>query len=190
MEMITYKITGTSPLLMNNPAAMLEPDSEGGLINAIRVYPKEEEAKKRLYHDEKGFYIQAIAFRSAVIQATSGRSLDIPGIKKKEKAIYVIPSCVFLAEEKAYLVDGKDKLIKKYDIDSRRVVIKATKSGIIRHRPRFEEWNCYLSFKVDTLRIDEKIILQLLNEAGEKIGVGDFRPTKKGWFGLFKAELK
>lgn len=183
METVAFKITGASPLLMNNPVAMLEP-STTTITKAIREYPKEEEAKKRLYKDEKGFYIQSVSFRSAILTATSGKKIG------KEKAIFVIPSAVQLAEEKAYLVDSKDKLIKKYDIDSRRVVVPSTKAGVIRHRPRFEEWNCYLLFKIDLDRIGAEDVLLLLNDAGEKIGVGDFRPNKKGWFGLFKAELK
>ena len=181
MELITFKITGTSPLLMNNPVGMLnvKPDT---LSAAKKIYDPNVEAQSRLYKDDKGFFLPSVAFRSAILSATSGKKVG------KEKAIFVIPSSVQIAQENTYLVDKKGKSIQHYEIDSRRVVVM--KAGVIRHRPKFLEWQTYLPLLIDTDRIPEDSVLTLLNDCGQKIGVGDYRPNKKGWFGMFKAEIE
>ena len=73
-----------------------------------------------------------------------------------------------------------------YEIDQRRVMIQ--RAGIIRSRPRFDEWS--LTFKLHV--VDEyltspgmdKVIKQIIDDAGSLVGLLDFRPR----FGRFKVE--
>jgi hypothetical protein len=54
------------------------------------------------------------------------------------------------------------------------------------HRPRLDEWEC--SFTIDLFDPDilaPADVRQIIDDAGKKIGLGDFRPSRKGPFGRF-----
>lgn len=71
--------------------------------------------------------------------------------------------------------------------DKRRGVLnnagKSVAVAII--RPLFRKWETTFEILIDTEVMDEKIVKQLFEAAGVKVGVGDFRPFKKGPFGMF-----
>lgn len=75
---------------------------------------------------------------------------------------------------------------KKYEIDTRRAVVQ--RQGILRSRPRLPKWQLAFDLVVDDdFPVRELDVLnQILAEAGRRVGVGDYRPAKKGWFGKFK----
>jgi hypothetical protein len=55
------------------------------------------------------------------------------------------------------------------------------------HRPRLDEWALSFRLEVDTRMFTSQFVRQLVDDAGAKIGLGDFRPDRKGPFGRFKA---
>lgn len=73
----------------------------------------------------------------------------------------------------------------EWEIDSRSVVIPSTGGRIMCHRPRFDAWRIAFTLIVDDKMFDESIVRQLTDDAGSKIGLGDFRPARKGPFGRF-----
>ena len=74
---------------------------------------------------------------------------------------------------------------KEYDIDSRRVVIKATGGAIVRHRPRIDDWGISFNLTFDPLLITEEQLEKVVMDTGMLVGLMDFRPEKKGPFGRF-----
>lgn len=80
---------------------------------------------------------------------------------------------------------------EKWEVDTRRGVGSAGKApvAVAIIRPKFNEWAFKVTVKInDTSKIDDKLLHQLFTCAGSKIGVGDFRPQKKGRFGRFEVE--
>ena len=75
--------------------------------------------------------------------------------------------------------------VKDFEVDSRPVVIPATKGRVMRHRPRYDCWSMTLNIRVDVDLIPESFVHQLLTEGGQQVGIGDFRPEKFGPFGTF-----
>lgn len=55
-------------------------------------------------------------------------------------------------------------------------------------RPRFDAWAIAFRIDIDTNEIGENAIRDLIDKAGRRIGLGDFRPQKKGIFGQFVIE--
>jgi hypothetical protein len=53
-------------------------------------------------------------------------------------------------------------------------------------RPRFDRWAFAASFLADSDSIGEDVIRELVDIAGSRIGIGDFRPQRRGVFGKFK----
>lgn len=52
-------------------------------------------------------------------------------------------------------------------------------------RPRFDSWAFALTLSVDQTQIGLNVIRELVDIAGNRVGLGDFRPKCKGTFGRF-----
>lgn len=53
-------------------------------------------------------------------------------------------------------------------------------------RPRFDEWSFDLTLSVDQSQVALAVVRELIDVAGSRVGLGDFRPKCKGTFGRFK----
>jgi hypothetical protein len=56
-------------------------------------------------------------------------------------------------------------------------------------RPRFDRWAVRMTVQMDTDSLAEDQFRQLFDHAGRRIGIGDFRPERKGIFGQFVVNL-
>ena len=72
-----------------------------------------------------------------------------------------------------------------WEVDERPIRNPATGGRFLRYRPRFNEWAVEFSVEIDETMIGPKLFRQLVDDAGKKIGLGDFRPACKGPFGRF-----
>lgn len=75
---------------------------------------------------------------------------------------------------------------QEWETDRRPVVIPSTRGRVMRNRAKFEKWS--LTFEVTVLddnELDEKTLHDALEYAGHFIGIGDYRPQKKGMYGRF-----
>lgn len=70
-----------------------------------------------------------------------------------------------------------------WEVDSRSIVIPATGGRVMCHRPRFDSWGISFTLIVDDKMFDHSIVRALVDDLGSKIGLGDFRPARKGPFG-------
>lgn len=52
-------------------------------------------------------------------------------------------------------------------------------------RPLFEKWAIHFTALLDTETLPEDTFLRLFALAGTRVGIGDFRPQRKGTFGMF-----
>ena len=184
MELLTYRITGISPILQNNPAKMAG-GADGGLKSGKKTYVPEVEAEAAVYRNDEGeIIVPSIAFRAALFRAATNRKIG------KLSAKSAVSGSIFPVEHQVRLIDAKTgKPITKYKIHSCRAVVN--KAGIIRVRPMIENWACDLVLEVDTEMIpNTAVITELLNIAGKIAGVMDWRPEKLGTFGRFTAALK
>ena len=68
-------------------------------------------------------------------------------------------------------------------VDTRPVRIPATGGRILKHRPCFDDWKLSFECELDTSMIGEKLFRAIVDDAGKKLGLGDFRPSCKGPFG-------
>jgi len=78
---------------------------------------------------------------------------------------------------------------QEYITDRRAVVIPSTKGRVMRNRAKFDKWK--LEFEVtilDDSEIDQKTLHDALDYTGHYIGIGDYRPQKKGMYGRFIVE--
>jgi hypothetical protein len=144
-----------------------------------------EQAEDVVYRDEKGFYFPGTWVFGALCEAGAGHKLK----GSRRSARFIVPAAVRVVEEKIRLLNGDGKSpIGEYEVDSRPVTIPATKGRVMRHRPRFDQWHAAFTVRINDELLPVDFVNQLLVEAGDQIGIGDFRPQKRGPFGTFTVE--
>jgi hypothetical protein len=142
----------------------------------VNVNSSQDRAEVAAYRDPdtEELYVPGVAFQRCLISAavySKGRgraSLQKP-----------VAACVTVSPERASLG------VKQYNIDSRPVVISATKGRIVRHRPRLDRRSTVFSIEYDDELLTEQQLRQVVDDAGSRVGLLDFRPEKKGPFGRF-----
>lgn len=182
MLTVEVQIAGTSPLLQHRFGEDAEQGKATRNVVVDHGSPREQ-AEKVVYRNGKNFYFPSTWVAAAIAEA--GGSHKLRGSRKSAK--YVVPAAIRLKEVDIPLRNGDGKsLASDYEVDSRPVSIPATKGRIMRHRPRFDCWSAIFSLTINDKLLPEDFVHQLLNEAGESQGIGDFRPNKRGPFGCFR----
>jgi hypothetical protein len=75
-----------------------------------------------------------------------------------------------------------------WSVDSRAVRRKETGAWTLCHRPRFEDWRLDFTLLIDRELLPMTAARELVAVAGQRIGIGDFRPERGGPFGRFLVE--
>lgn len=182
MKTFDITIEGITPLLCNNfhDAAALA--ATNGSRSSMAVGDKgspREQASAKLYRDEDGRCVipQPNLFRCII---DAGKYFKAGKTKVTTQKSSLIPACVEI-EGLHCLIDHKDD----WDVDTRPVRIPATGGRILAHRPRFNDWRLTFTANLDESEMSAKLFREIVDAAGRKIGLGDFRPDCKGPFGKF-----
>jgi hypothetical protein len=170
IQKVRCTIQGTSALLMH-----AYPMDGDGDVPAKNQTP-EEQAERGAYRDpDTGeLYIPGVAIQRCLVGAAAYS-------KGKGRASLQKPvaACVLVSPERVSLG------ATKYRIDSRPVVIPATKGRVVRHRPRLDNWEVTFTVEYDPALLTEKELRTVVDDAGSRVGLLEFRPEKKGPFGRF-----
>lgn len=181
MKTIDVEIRGITPLLIhrfNEDAEQAKPTRR----QVVRQVDPRAEAEKNAYIATNGsYYFSAFAIPNAM--GNAGANHKMRGSRKTLR--YVVPSAVRIHTDTITIMNGEGPATS-FEVDSRPVTIPATKGRIMRHRPRFDCWGAQFTLCVDDNQLDVESAQQLLVEAGQSIGIGDFRPEKRGPFGTFR----
>lgn len=178
---IKTTIRGLSPLILNR----FTEDAEIAVSSGTRVSIKangelpRDVAEKKLYKDSKtgALYIPGDMIFASIIAAGSFHKVQNRRLTTAKASL--IPAGLMIVETICPLK------CKGWEVDSRSVVIPKTGGRIMAHRPRIDEWECSFSLDIDELMFNEKTARILVDDAGKKTGLGDFRPSRKGPFGRF-----
>lgn len=179
-KLVKVTISGTTPLLMNRFHEGNEVKVSSGL-SAVSISgkgtPREQATLKAYSSNDGNLFIPGPNIFSCLIAAgkfhKAGKS-KITTIKSS-----LVPAGVSILDLICPL--GTDH----FEVDSRSVVIPSTGGRIMCHRPRLDEWSLSFTLDVDTEMFDLKTVRLLMDDAGKKVGLGDFRPDRKGPFGKF-----
>jgi hypothetical protein len=181
------RLVGVTPLLMHSPAGMVR-GSDTDVKKAGKNIPSaEDEAELGAYRDAKGqLAMPEKNVRRAIVEGGSFLQ-DPTNPRAKLKKLFggsVLPGDL---SHFAMLDPKTNKPLKTYEVDIQRVVIM--RAGIMRARPRFDEWAIQIEIMYDRGLIKDPAWLgHGLGLAGQKIGLGDWRPEKGGSYGRFIVE--
>ena len=167
---VTATIEGITPLLMNR---FRDASIEGKGIKKGEA--KEIEAESKLYTTAGKPYIPSVYLWRALIDA--GKRLQVRG-QKKATYSKIVGSVVEINPD-AIEIKGK------WDEYRVSAVNPMTKGRMMVNRPKFDKWSCTFEIHVNGDDISKETLNDLLVDAGQKTGIGDWRPEKKGKFGKF-----
>jgi hypothetical protein len=177
---IQCTIKGLSPLLMNRFTEEAEIAVSSGTrisIKAKDASPREQAAAKAYKDGDGNLYLPGTNIFACIVQA--GIFHKVGKSKLTTQKTSLIPAGIQIMDLVCPLSSCA------WEVDSRSVVIPSTGGRIMAHRPRVDEWECCFSLDVDNEMFSEKSVRLLIEDAGKKIGLGDFRPARKGPFGRF-----
>lgn len=186
MSQITFKITGTSPLLMQaetlaNPLHELTRAHKA--VSSKRkkseddyIWLMQSEWRASMYHDrEIGPYLPAVNIEASIAEAGKIHRLG----KTVKQAIQVID------DRNRIEYDGPRDMDKMWSAnrfaDVRGVNVAGKK--IMRCRPIFLSWSTEFAIEFMEDVLDQSDLIRVVEEAGRRVGIGTYRPR----FGRFTA---
>jgi hypothetical protein len=176
MKTVTVDIAGIAPLLMNR---FVETNGTSPAVKTGDYGTPREQATPKAYTLKDGeLYVPGENLYSCLVEAGKFHKVG----KSKVTTLKTSLLCGGL------FVDTPECRLgtKKFEIDSRPVVNPPTGGRLMRHRPRLDKWQVRFDLTFDEQMFGEDFIRQIVDDAGMRIGIGDFRPARKGPFGRFK----
>lgn len=167
MEKVKVMIKGTAPLLQHRYPMEEHPEEKSKKVK--KIYPAQDECEKSLYMDDKlKIYQPAEHIYSCIIMAGKNFLYD-----KRKMYASVLKGMILVTPSAIYHKD------QNWVIDRRPVVIN--RARIVRARPRFDNWELEFEIEYDEEVISEFKLKEIVDFAGNRVGLGDFRPL----FGRF-----
>jgi len=172
---INVVIEGLTPLLMNR----LNPESlKTKSRMKIQEYSTEKDAANSAYMAEidgkKQLYVPQEAVYSMMISTSKIYKVRRMGLAS------ILAGTMRIEPEKIPL--GTDQ----YEIDERAVVIQNQR--VLKGRAKLPKWKAAFQIVYST-RLPQGIeptMREILEDAGTRMGLLDYRPQHKGWFGTFE----
>lgn len=177
---MSVTISGVTPILMNRFGEANEIAVGSGTrptFSGDKGTPREQ-ASRKIYSDPDGsLYVPGSNVFACLIAAGSFHKVGKRQLTTIKTSL--IPAGCIVEELVCPLGT------KEWEVDSRSVVNPSTQGRMMCHRPRLDKWSISFILDIDTSVFDPKLIRAVLDDAGKKIGLGDFRPQRKGPFGRF-----
>lgn len=176
---IQITIEGTTPLICNRFAIETDGNGSTGSSAAKDRGTPREQAQAKLYVglDGKLMIPQPNLLRCIVDGGKFHKVGKSMLTTAKSSMLY---SCLDIAGAELALLHKQP-----WRVDTRAVRIPATGGRILAHRPMFDDWSIKFELQLDTKLLNAKLLRQVIDDAGSRIGLGDFRPSTKGPFGKF-----
>jgi hypothetical protein len=181
MKTISITIQGSTPLLCNrftDAAQMSATNGNRSSLVGDKGSPREQ-AEARLYpgHNGKPMIPQPNLFRCLI---DAGKFFKHGKSKITTQKTSLIPACVEV-QGLEFPIAHKEP----WAVDTRAVRIPSTGGRILCHRPCFHDWELTFTVLIDTEMLGVKLFREIVDAAGKRIGLGDFRPDTKGPYGRF-----
>jgi hypothetical protein len=183
-------IVGTAPLIVHNfseksKRQMLEAQQGKKSPKLIRDPQAEYEAAFYRIANEDGpdkYGFPVTAFKAATIGAARfyGKGVSMTSLRQ------------FLFFHGTLTKADPQQLVEIHgEPEMREDIVRLggmSRSADLRYRPQFIEWRADLKVTYVTSSLSESSVLSLIDAGGLGIGVGEWRPEKRGEFGTFEID--
>jgi hypothetical protein len=188
MSMIDIKvrIRGVTPLILNrfHEEAAIAASSGSSSANTTQDRGTPEEiAEKKLYRDLDGKPCMPSPNLLRCI-VDGGRFFKEGGKQITTDKKSLLYACLQIEEATIRIVSPSD-----WKVDTRPIRIPKTGGRILAHRPTFDLWELEWTMTLDTSIVGVSMMRNIVDAAGNRVGLGDFRPATKGPYGRFVVTL-
>jgi hypothetical protein len=150
-------------------------------------WPIEEEARTKLFATPNGnLAIPSTNLLACLVNA--GRKVKQGKVQLSTAETSMVPALITI-EQDYLLLNGNGTGIKynpPYVPDKRRGCNPADGVAVCLVRPKFPHWGFECTIEIDDTEINLEAVRKLFEQAGKFVGLGDFRPQKRGPFGRFE----
>jgi hypothetical protein len=179
---IAIELTGVTGLICNrfsDEAAIASSDGERGSSAAAERGTRQEIAESKLYIglDGKPMIPSPNVLRSIV---GGGEYTKIGKKQITTQRSSLLYSCLSIEVAEIPLVHKEP-----WRVDTRPVRIPSTGGRILAHRPIFDDWSLTFEVDLDSSIMNAKLLRKIIDDAGKRCGLGDFRPATKGPYGKY-----
>lgn len=174
---VSVTIEGLTPLLMNRFPDTDTSAPKAAMRGGEKGTPREQAEPKTYRLPDGELYIPGPNIYASIIEA--GKFHKVGKRQLTTMKTSFVPCGVSILEPECGLHTCD------YEVDSRPVVIPSTGGKVMCHRPRLDKWRTNFTLDIDTTEFEESLVRHLVDDAGKKLGLGDFRPQRKGPFGRF-----
>jgi len=183
VQSLNVPILGTSPLLMNR----FSEKAKRQMLDAMqgRKTPKAAKDPKAEYEaafyrfEDGGFGFPVIAFESATVGAARFYGKDV---KMTELRQFVfVHGDIGTDGKQLARIDGEPEMSED--------VVRVGNGGTdLRYRPLFREWSTTLHVTYVRSALTQASLLSLIDAGGMGVGIGEWRPERKGDFGTYRVD--
>ena len=187
MENLSLRLTSKGPGFLMHNVQLADPLNE--FVKRIA-----EVSKKRGKTESDHMELGRLEFLGSLYLGADGPVIPAQMITaclrnaaKRRKLGTLFGRSVF-AVEHAYLEYDGPRTPKELWEDSRfshRASVVVQTSRCVRTRPLFVAWSATVKIGYIPEEIDRDVIVQVARDAGEYVGIGDWRPAKAGPYGRF-----
>jgi hypothetical protein len=185
-ETILVPVTGHTPLIVNKfteKAKRMILDAQQGIKKPRELRDPEAEYDAAFYRTDTGYGFPATAFKLATI---GGARYYGGQIKMTELRQFMFFHGVFIASELMELteIESEEEPTMREDM----VGLPMNKTDL-RYRPQFWPWSATLKVTYVKSSITKDSVVSLIEAGGMGVGVGEWRPEKKGNFGTYGVDM-
>ena len=183
----TAKIEGVSPYSQSRYHATESLEKEGKDAYARRTW------REYVHTDRDGnIIIPPMAMKNCLSESVKFLGIQIPG---KGKSTYTKHfEAGILVTDPSPIGHRKDDLTDETHLESLFLPSdgrRGSGSRVMKYFPRFDEWSATVQFHIFDDVIPKDVFKYVLEQAGQFIGIGRFRPRNNGFYGRFVVnELK
>lgn len=178
MKEVRVTIKGNKPLLMNRFGS--NEDDSTKVTRGKKDYGTPlEQAQKVAYHRDGKLFIPWTWISGSVRHVAGGFKSSI---NKKVKSLKgLVGGAVLVKTPEIFFRESID--INNIEVNSVGAVVQ--RARILRHRPQINEWSATFNLLVDDTLITVHEAKAMLEDAGQRAGIGDYRISKGGPYGTF-----
>lgn len=183
-ETLRVPLVGTAPLIVHK----FSEKSKRQMLDAMqgRKSPKEPKNPEGEYeaafyrHDDDGYGFPVIAFKAASVSACRFFGKAMPMTLARQ--------CIFMDAEFSKR-DGQKLARIIGEPHMREDVTRVGMGGTdLRYRPEFTEWQTEIEVTYVKSMLTRESVLSLIEAGGMGVGIGEWRPEKKGDFGTYQLD--
>lgn len=183
-ETLLVPIVGTSPLIVHKfseKAKRQMLDAMQGRKSPKQPKDPEAEYEAAFYrHDDGTYGFPVIAFKAASVGACRFFGKSMPMTLARQ--------CIFFDAEFSK-TDGQKLARIMGEPHMREDVTRVGMGGTdLRYRPEFTEWSTEIEVTYVKSMLTRESVLSLIDAGGMGVGVGEWRPEKKGDFGTYQID--